>query len=414
MMNFEKVMDEIKELQTQVENNKIDTRFEKNKLKDYLGKSLYNKLKRYNAIIAGGMITSLFTRNEIHDVDVYFRRPEDLAAFVEEIWGSYIASHTKKATMFVTRNRNIGKDIYVQVIHFKYFQTPQEVFDTFDFTHVMGAYDFAIEDFILHKDFLKHNAQRILKFNKNTAFPLISLIRSNKYMDRGYSISKPELMRIILTCMNLEINSYDELKEHLGGMYGESYDKVFENVKDEEFNLEEAINRLQNLSLDEDYFKQSEPVKFDNQDDFIETVCQLPVKWFMFKDKKYRVRFDGTINIFSGKPKDDWEKVNAKDYLDFGKVYKFVKKKDGKYYSFYDSSFEYVIGEEVVHENENHGLYFNRKHEIDNSTYFSRDSKALIEVEVSFDDLINFDSHVIYSKAKVIREVPEEEWQEWI
>jgi len=126
-MNFEKITNELKELQEQIESSKVDARFEKNKLKDYLGVSLYNTLKKYNVIIAGGMITSLFTGRDINDVDVYFRNKEDLAAFISELYGHYIASHTKKATMFIVKNKKNETDINVQAIHFRYFKSPQEI-----------------------------------------------------------------------------------------------------------------------------------------------------------------------------------------------------------------------------------------------------------------------------------------------
>lgn len=47
--------------------------FEKNKLYAYLGEELVEALKRNEAIIAGGAITSLFNNKEINDVDIYFR-----------------------------------------------------------------------------------------------------------------------------------------------------------------------------------------------------------------------------------------------------------------------------------------------------------------------------------------------------
>lgn len=43
------------------------------KLESYLDTSLYNKLKKYKCVIAGGAITSIFTKSKINDVDVYFR-----------------------------------------------------------------------------------------------------------------------------------------------------------------------------------------------------------------------------------------------------------------------------------------------------------------------------------------------------
>ncbi|WP_223837439.1 hypothetical protein [Bacillus swezeyi] len=159
----------------------------------------------------------------------------------------------------------------------------------------MGAFDFKTEEFILHHDFLKHNSQRILKFNSNTAFPIVSLLRVQKYADRGYTISKPEFIRVVLTCMNLEIETYDELKEQLGGMYGVNYDKLFEEEKDEDFELTSAIDKIANITLDEGYFKEPVSLEFDNLDEILQGIIKSPVKTLEINDEKYRIGYDGHL-----------------------------------------------------------------------------------------------------------------------
>ncbi|MEC1259989.1 hypothetical protein P9D34_05915 [Bacillus swezeyi] len=47
--------------------------FEKNKLYAYLGKDLVKSLKKFEVIVAGGAITSLFNNKAINDIDLYFR-----------------------------------------------------------------------------------------------------------------------------------------------------------------------------------------------------------------------------------------------------------------------------------------------------------------------------------------------------
>ena len=56
--------------------------FEKIKLKKYLGDTVYQMLKKYDCIIAGGSILSIFNNTEINDIDIYFRNKEDLASFL--------------------------------------------------------------------------------------------------------------------------------------------------------------------------------------------------------------------------------------------------------------------------------------------------------------------------------------------
>ncbi|WP_405101638.1 hypothetical protein [Oceanobacillus sp. FSL H7-0719] len=413
-MDFTKINEELKALQDQVKESKVDTRFEKNKLYDYLGKSLVNDFRKFNVFIAGGLVTSLFTGNEINDVDVYFRNEDDLVSFLENFYGNYIISHTKKATMFADKNKKNDTDIKIQAIHFKYFETAEDIFDTFDFTHVMGAFDFKTEEFVLHKDFLKHNSQRILKFNRLTDFPLISLIRVKKYQDRDYTISKPELMRIAMTCMDLEINSYEELEEHLGGMYGEAWDNIVEEIdKDEEFSLSSAVDKLQDLNLNEDYFKMPKTVSFNSADELIESACNVKPKFLSVGDNKFKISYDGeSLDSYYQDIPEESEVIDGNEYFKDKKFYKFVRKVDDKYFSFYDGNFEYRIGEVAKADNYN-GLYFNELKNIRHSSFSDREDKVLIEVTVDGDGLISSGTDWRFKRCEVVREVPVKEWEQY-
>lgn len=316
--------------------------FEKNKLYAYLGEDLIEALKRNEAIIAGGTITSLFNNKEINDVDIYFRSNKKACSFLEECWNSnvYVTSHTKKATLF------IKKGLKLQMIHFKFFSDAESIFNTFDFTVCMGAFDFKNEAFTLHEDFLKHNSQRILKFNSQTAFPIVSLLRVQKYTDKEYTISKPEFIRIVLTCMDLTINTYEELKDQMGGMYGINYDKLFEDEKEEDFNLREAVDKIADMVLDEDYFKEPVNLEFNDLDDLLNDINKSPVMTLKINDDQYRIGLDGFLKESVSVPCSEI-KLDTKDFFDKTNFYKFVRKQNGKLTSFYDKNFEYVIGEEA-------------------------------------------------------------------
>lgn len=265
----------------------MEYQFEKNKLYAYLGKELQVILKQYECFVAGGTITSLFCNREINDIDIYFRDERSMIQFLHEVWeeNEWIINQTKKAILLKY------KEVEIQLIHFDYFNSAEEIFNTYDFTSCMGAFDFKTETFTLHNDFMKHNAQRLLKFNSGTAFPIVSLLRVQKYQEKGYTISKPEFIRIVLSCMKLEINSYDELKNHLGGMYGINYDKLFEDIKDEEFSLEKAIDIIANISLHEDYFTEPTPVQFSDIDDIVDNITKRPIKYFEINGNLYKINY---------------------------------------------------------------------------------------------------------------------------
>lgn len=191
-----------------------------------------------DAFAAGGAVTSVFTGKEINDVDVYFKSREafeyQVAMAYENGW--WCVSATKRA---VTFSDNGG--VPVQFMHFDFFPTAQAIFDAFDFTVVMGAYDFDAKEFVFHDDFLKHNSQRFLRFHPGTRYPLASATRVLKYQDRGYTIGKGDILKIALASRKPKIDTWEDLKDQIGGAYGE---KVVLAGEGQEFSLDAAIAAL--------------------------------------------------------------------------------------------------------------------------------------------------------------------------
>lgn len=387
--------------------------FEKNKLKAFLGKELYSDFKNYNCIVAGGTITSLFCNREINDIDVYFRSKKDIKDFILEVVRDgcemWIVARTKKSLSLKSGDK------LIQLICFNVFDTAEDIFNTFDFTVCMGAYDFKSEEFVLHDDFLKHNSQRLLMFNNKTAYPIVSSLRVDKYKQKGYNISKTEYLRVILTCMDLNISNYDELKEQMGGMYGVDYDDVIKPLEGEDFNLSTVIEKMSEIINHPDYFKpyHSKEVEVDNWYVFIHSLLGEKIEAYTFRDELY------TYN-----DEDGFEKIKEKDLKqmdldvkpleDFFKnglyVYKNVNKTDGKLISNWDKKFEYKIGEYAVGKGKTWsgndiGLYVLPTVEITKEHCYNDDNSVIIELKIdSVDDFLDLESFTV-RKALTIKEV---------
>lgn len=186
------------------------------------------------AFIAGGALLSAFTGQPIKDADMYFKSKEDFIAAVEQAYDEnlWCVAATDRAVTFASGDK------IIQLMHFDFFETAEEIFDAFDFTVCMAAYDMDEEKFIFHEDFLKHAAQRFLRFHNGTRYPYGSLLRVLKYQQRGYTIGKSDMLRIALCCSQIEINSWDELARAVGGQYGEKA-KVDESTP---FSIDAALN----------------------------------------------------------------------------------------------------------------------------------------------------------------------------
>lgn len=340
-----------------------------NKIKKLMSDDTWDALSAYDCIIAGGAITSVYTNREVNDIDVYFRCAEDFVGFVRAIYGSSINTYpspsenkfevgefgfsliicnvAEKSILCIDK-RTRAK---IQLICFDFFKTPQEIFDKFDFTVCMGALECKSERFNFHTDFFKHNAQRYLQFNPNTSYPIISMLRVQKYVSRGYSISKSQMLRIIFRINSLSLSSWKELREHCGGMYGVELNKIFPD--EEEFSLDKAMEILENISAEA------------NQDVFDVVDFNSNVDYEVLREK--------FIHIFQPIDKD------TRETLPNNRYFKNVKKiGDGKYQSYFAPSFKYELNGIV--NGGSHGIYCYSGRGVWNGQYTYGDS-VIIELE---------------------------------
>lgn len=372
-------------------------KFQRQKLYNILGNPLVTLFKQCNVIVAGGAITSIFCNRDIVDIDVYVRSEKDLVALVSRLYRDYaVLCHTSKATLFINGTTQ------VQVIHIGYFESAEDIFVNFDFTVCMGAYDFSTETFVLHPDFLLHNSQRIMEFNGDTKFPLMSALRVQKYKEKGYGISKAEFLKIVIACMDLQVTSYAELKEHLGGMYGLNMDKLFDETKP--FSLKDAMDQLSNLYLSDDYYKEPTKLPYDSVDDLIDNILKKPCRYFEYNGTKYLVRSSGNAKSTSEIP-ENTTKISVREYFAGLGLTKYVKAVDGKYFSYWDKTFEYVLGETVVGRgNRGTGIFCGVGGRA--LQYGGNDDATLISLELIDDsDVIRIESDgaVELRKAKFVR-----------
>jgi hypothetical protein len=209
-------------------------------------------LESYDAIIAGGAITSAFCNRDVNDLDIYLRSEDDFFGLITELYSEsnftlICANMTNRSILF--RDKETKQD--VQLIVYKFFPTVEDIFNDYDFTVNMGALSTSDDQFHFHADFFKHNSQRYLQFHTGTTYPLISALRVQKYKDKGYTISKAQMLRLLLTISKLEINSWEDIKDHCGGFYGLNMDEVF--PEDKEFSLELAIETLDQVFSDNQF-----------------------------------------------------------------------------------------------------------------------------------------------------------------
>lgn len=227
---------------------------EKQKIKNAISENVYEMLKEAKCVLAGGAITSLMTGREVNDYDLYFTSRESVDLIVGNIFGvtedewidnfDLTANHVTERS-FLTKDRKTTSEL--QFIHYKMYNSAEEIFKSFDFQVCMGAYDFATEEFIFHESFFKDNSQRVLKVNSGTDFPIVSVLRTEKYHEKGYKISKAQLLVLMLCVVNKTYSSWEDVISEVGGLYGINPEELFDTSKP--FSIPEVIAQLEKITV---------------------------------------------------------------------------------------------------------------------------------------------------------------------
>ena len=211
------------------------------------------QLQECECIVAGGCITSIFTNQKINDIDIYFRSAEQFFNFFynDTVEKNFIYISKKAITFTIRGIYAIHTDREKELRKFQavacgYYNNAEEIFNDYDFTINMGAYDFKEDKFVLHENFMLHNAQHKIDVNVNTKFPIVSAIRINKYKDRGYYINHTSFYKLAFAIKNLNITSWDEFSEQLGGAYGE---EVSVSLPNEPYSDESALDIISELRI---------------------------------------------------------------------------------------------------------------------------------------------------------------------
>lgn len=224
-----------------------------NRLEKLIDDEVLDLLEESDCIIAGGALTSILTGSEVNDIDVYFKTRDSFTNLIKDVINSetvdyfqlIFLSYTAKAVTFKQRSNGL----VIQFIYTDFYPSAQDIFNDFDFTINMFAYDLQRGVIEQHKDALIHLAQRNIVVNTNTRFPLASVLRLEKYKSRGFSISKQEHIKLLLALSKINFTSYEQVFSHIGGLYGESYLDYFD--ESEPFDLNKLIAKLGDIDTDE-------------------------------------------------------------------------------------------------------------------------------------------------------------------
>ena len=379
-------------------------KYERLKIKEYLGDVVYSRCKNYNAVLAGGAILSIFSNTEVNDFDFYFHTKEDAGNLYFDFEGCGVFSYTEKSILLSHEDKKIN------IITFDFFDSVQEIFNSFDFTVAMGAFDFKTETFIFDERFHRDIIGRKLFYSTTNQYPIGTLLRVQKYKDKGFKISSREMIKISLKVSQLNINSIEEAEKHLQGMYGIKLKEIWEEQNLGEFSIEKL------LTLIEEYFHIFEEKKEylttvdfpdvediisgkRNKDDVNEQIfLQFFDKLYCFKTKgeyilsSHKSRYvPVSYSLSSSELEDIGIKAESVPEIKKAIVYKYVKRtKDGKLMSFFDENYEYKVGTFAEPANKNNysaGIYTSLIGSRPDK-YGDQDCAVILKLEVDLHDSV--------------------------
>ena len=341
--------------------------YEIKQIREGIGSELFNKFSNIDCFLAGGAMVSIYNNRPVEDYDIYTKSAKDAfkVIFSLENQKFVCVAKTNRSALFCKGTEE--NKILVNVIYFNYFNNLKEVFDLFDFTVCMGGYDFKNKTFDFHPAFFRDNLIKKLFYSNNSRYPIGALIRIGKYKNKGFNISKKELIKIILHCQKLEINNMDDLEDQVGTIYGCNLKEII----GEEFDLNTIINKLDKIE-DQEFI----PNKKVNIDIDWEEVFQPEFDIILCPcNKKYKMLDE----LFIRESQNN--KVTKELQFPFY-VYKYVKKTDDKniFQSFIKPSFKYIIGKRFVDANKQVFCGIYDKHT--SFTYYNNPNSVLIKIQV--------------------------------
>lgn len=348
--------------------------------------------------VAGGFFTSLVTRKEINDVDIYFTNKESLGEFIK-----FLKDDTHWCTFISEKSLNyVYNDWKLQLIHYDYYKNLNEIFESYDYTINMCGWDSRTNEIEMDENFLIHNSQRYLHFNPKTKFPLISALRVQKMVGRGYYIPKNQFVKIMLAVSKLDLKSWEDFKNHCGSLYGLNY-VTNDIIGNREFSLENVFEVVENTSFDNTPITE---FKIDPRVvDFV--LSEEEILYIKLPDGSVRCIsdveevevVDSMIQEGSLKAKE----VKLEDYI--GEyIYKWVTT-DLK--SHYKKSFQYKLGEWIEAEEDTNfwmrgsagQLYMSTLEGLESASYNNRG--CILKCKYDAQDLVEFrgNSHITFKKV---------------
>lgn len=268
------------------------------KIKDWLkhieDESIVKTIEE-NAIITGGAIVSMLNSEEPNDYDIYFKTKDACVKVAEYYADIFNKTHEQQVAVRASEDRvqcfirsdgiaedeeveegdpfaespsiNDDKPKYrpvffstnaislsdkIQIV-IRFYGSASEIHTNYDFIHCTCYYD--------HKERFISLPSRALEaiINKElyyvgSKYPLCSIIRTRKFIQRGWNINAGQYLKMCLQVQELDLKDLETFKDQLAGVDSLYFSKAIEQIEakqkeDDNFKVDnsylfEVINRI--------------------------------------------------------------------------------------------------------------------------------------------------------------------------
>ncbi|WP_191089436.1 hypothetical protein [Paenibacillus spiritus] len=217
-----------------------------------------SKLINEQSFITGGAIVSLLQNEDPNDYDYYFTTKEACQTVAEYFVKKFNKSTKRKYGVEVqdvdgrirvfVPSAGVAKDKYkdgykpvflssnaislsnsVQLV-IRFYGKPEEIHENYDFSHCTCYYIPHKNELVLPQKALESILTKELKY-VGSKYPLASVVRSRKFIQRGWSINAGQYLKMILQCGQLDLNDANVLEEQLTGVDLSLFKMVIEAIR---------------------------------------------------------------------------------------------------------------------------------------------------------------------------------------
>lgn len=265
------------------------------------------KIIKENAIVTGGALVSLLNGEKPNDYDIYFKDKESvlkIAQYYAEKWNKThedknivqitdkegrvqcfiqsagavmeddedgITDNSKpetepfteeteeeqkqeipkyRARYFSTNAISLSNDIQIII---RFYGDVDKIHENYDFVHCTCSYDYKVNKVDLPSKALEAIINKELVYT-GSKYPLCSIIRTRKFLSRGYTINAGQYLKMALQLNELDLKDLNVFKDQLTGVDSAYFSQAIEMIakkqeEDSNFKVDntylfEIINRI--------------------------------------------------------------------------------------------------------------------------------------------------------------------------